>query len=68
MDATGRVTIGVNSILCNECNRWCHKRYSGLRNLNGVTNFRCLACVRRANEQGVCGGGALCSKRGSDLG
>ena len=40
---------GVNSILCIECNKRCHKRYSGLANLGGVTNFCCPACIRRRN-------------------
>ena len=28
--------VGTNSILCSECNRWCHKKCSGLRNLGGL--------------------------------
>ena len=45
--------VGVNSILCTECDKWCHKRCSGLRKLNGVVDFCCPTCVRRIN-----GGGA----------
>ena len=45
--------VGTNSILCCECNRWCHKKCSGLRNLGGVVDFRCPACVRRANREYV---------------
>ena len=26
--------VGVNSILCTQCDRWCHKRCSGLRSLS----------------------------------
>ena len=39
--------VGVNSVLCNGCNKWCHKRCSGLRSLN-TPNFRCSSC----NSQG----------------
>ena len=35
--------VGVNSVLCDSCNKWCHKRCSGLRSLN-VSNFRCSSC------------------------
>ena len=45
--------VGVNSILCVECNKWCHKRCSGLRNLNGVVDFCCPTCVARINGGGV---------------
>ena len=38
--------VGSNSVLCIECNRWCHKRCSGLRNLRGVRDFVCPTCVR----------------------
>ena len=40
-----RTGVGVNSILCIDCNKWCHKRCSGLSRLSGVNNFRCPACV-----------------------
>ena len=43
--------VGTNSILCSECNKWYHKRCSGLRNLNGIIDFRCPACVQRANAE-----------------
>ena len=43
--------VGTNSILCSECNKWCHKRCSGLKNLNGVIDFPCPACVQRANAE-----------------
>ena len=39
--------VGVNSILCTSCEKWCHKRCSGLANLNRVVDFCCPACVRR---------------------
>ena len=37
--------VGVNSILCSTCERWCHRRCSGLTRLSGVANFQCPACV-----------------------
>lgn len=43
--------VEVNSILCTICDKRCHKRCPGLRNLNGVTDFCCPACVIRNNEQ-----------------
>ncbi len=42
--------VGVNSILCVVCDKWCHKRCSGLRNLNRVAGFCCPACERRRGE------------------
>ena len=42
----------TNSIFCSECNRWCHK-CSGLKNLGGVVDFRCLACVQRVNREHI---------------
>ena len=36
--------VWVNSVLRVACNKWCHKRCSGLRSLNQVVNFRCPAC------------------------
>ena len=42
--------VGTNAILCTECNLWCHRRCSGLRILNRVENFRCPACVKRAEQ------------------
>ena len=39
--------VGANSIKCTECEKWCHRRCSGLRNLRNVEEFRCPACVRR---------------------
>ena len=37
--------VGVNSILCVSCGKWCHKKCSGVRALNRVVNFRCSTCV-----------------------
>ena len=43
--------VGRNSLLCNGCNKWCHKRCSGLRSLN-ASNFHCPSCTsqRRTPE------------------
>lgn len=43
--------VGVNSVLCTGCDRWCHGRCSGLRNLGGVMNFLCPTCVRGGNVE-----------------
>ena len=44
--------VGVNSILCTECGKWCHKRCSGLRNVNEAgENYRCPRCMRGNREQ-----------------
>ena len=38
--------VGVSSILCTLCNRWVHKRCSGLKSkLASATNFKCKACL-----------------------
>ena len=37
--------VGVNSILCISCNKWCHKRCSGLGRLDPAVNFRCTTRV-----------------------
>ena len=36
--------VGANSILCVNCDKWCHKRCSGLSRLSGVVNFSCPRC------------------------
>ena len=38
--------VGANSVLCVACNKWCHQRCSGLRNLRGIQNFVCPRCTR----------------------
>ena len=39
--------VGVNSVWCQGCVRWCHQRCSGLRNVRRAgENFRCPTCVR----------------------
>ena len=36
--------VGVNSILCSSCDRWCHKRCTGLRSFAGITVYTCPVC------------------------
>jgi len=36
-------TVGVNSKLCNNCSKWCHKCCSALRSLN-VPSSLCPSC------------------------
>ena len=36
--------VGSNSILCNKCEKWCHKRCSGLKNVILNKNFICTKC------------------------
>lgn len=38
--------VGVNSILCVECSRWCHQRCSGLKKVRGVKDFQCPSCKK----------------------
>jgi hypothetical protein len=33
--------VGVHSILCVECKKWCHFRCSSLKSLSGTQNFNC---------------------------
>ena len=37
--------VGSNSILCNKCKKWCHKRCSRLKNIILNKNFTCPKCV-----------------------
>jgi hypothetical protein len=43
--------VWVNSILCVESDKWCHKRCLGLQRLQGVRNFVCPGCTRRAERE-----------------
>ena len=43
--------MGVNSILCLECKKWCHQRFSGLKKVTGVQDFQCPSC--RIGTNGV---------------
>ena len=39
--------VGANSIWCPCCERWCHQKCLGLRNLKRAgEHFRCPMCVR----------------------
>ena len=43
--------VGANSIKCKGCQKWCHKRCSGLKNLKGAgEDFECPTCGRAENE------------------
>ena len=45
--------VGVSSILCISCNKWCHKRCSGLGRLGPAVDFRCPTRVGGGGEGGV---------------
>ena len=47
--------VGVNSILCIVCNKWCHQRCSGLKKVRGVKDFQCPSCRNGNREVGVGG-------------
>ena len=36
--------VGANSILCCSCDKWCHKRCTGLSSLAGITAYTCPVC------------------------
>lgn len=42
--------VGVNSLLCAKCKKWCHLRCSGLKSVKTVQNFCCPVCKRRAES------------------
>jgi len=44
--------VGVNSVLCTGCGKWCHKRCSGLSNVNDAgENYNCPSCVGENRKQ-----------------
>lgn len=45
--------VGANSIWCCVCDRWCHKRCSGLRSLKKVVDFECPSCTRSSRGEMV---------------
>ena len=53
--------VGANSVLCTACEKWCHKRCSGLRCLSAaaVSLFRCLTCARCSAGGAVGVGGGV---------
>ena len=44
--------VGVNSIICTECGKWCHFRCSGLRTLNIDYAFVCPRCTNGPGHNG----------------
>ena len=40
--------VGSNSILCNGCKHWVHKKCSGLKRLTKDLDYRCTQCQRTA--------------------
>ena len=36
--------VGANSVLCVRCNKWCHKRCSGLSSFAGISAYICPVC------------------------
>ena len=36
--------VGVNAIFCASCNKWCHKRCTGLNSLAGITGYTYSVC------------------------
>jgi hypothetical protein len=43
--------VGRNSILCGKCNKWTHKRCSGIKgSIMKVRNFICVRCENGSRE------------------
>ena len=42
--AVCRTGVGSNSIFCNGCKHWVHKKCSGLKRLKKDTDYRCTRC------------------------
>ena len=36
--------VGANSIWCSSCDKWCHKRCTGLSSLTGINAYTCPVC------------------------
>ena len=45
-----RKGVGANSIKCTVCNKWIHKRCSGIKGRLKYDNFECIKCVRKVGE------------------
>ena len=43
-----RTGVGSNSIFCNGCKHWVHKKCSGLKRLTKDPDYRCTRCQRTA--------------------
>ena len=41
--------VGNNSIYCNDCKLWMHKKCSGLRQLTPNPDYRCARCMENAS-------------------
>ena len=46
-----RQRVGQNSIICTDCQYWCHWRCSGLRAVREDPNFRCPACTGQVVQE-----------------
>ena len=44
-----RTGVGSNSIFCNSCKHWVHKKCSGLKRLTKDPDYRCIRCQGTAN-------------------
>ena len=44
LDAICRTGVGSNSIFCNGCKHWVHKKCSGLKHLTKEPDYRCTRC------------------------
>ena len=42
--------VGVNSVLCTECDKWIHKRCSGLQSVARARDFVCPTCTHRSHR------------------
>ena len=43
-----RIGVGSNSIFCNGCKHWVHKKCSGLKRLTKYPDYRCTGCQETA--------------------
>ena len=48
--AVCRTGVGSNSIFCNGCKHWVHKKCSGLNHLTKDPNYRCTQCQGTASS------------------
>ena len=46
--AVCRTGVGNNSVYCNGCKLWVHKKYNGLRWLTPNPDYRCAGCMGNA--------------------
>ena len=57
--------VGVNSILCSRCDKWCHKRCTGLSSFAGISAYSCPVCAgtlqrpAQTDESIAFGGGTI---------